>query len=58
MLIYPKTDTFAQPLAVFEFLPFTDPSKLRLWVLPFCLELKQLLLPQCAQSKQILQFLN
>ena len=31
---------------------------LRLWVLPFCLELKQLLLPQCAQSKQILQFLN
>lgn len=58
VLIYPKTDTFAQPLAVFEFLPFTDPSKLRLWVLPFCLELKQLLLPQCAQSKQILQFLN
>ena len=42
--IYPKTDTFHQALPVFEFL---KSSGLRLWVLPFCLKNKRLLLPPC-----------
>ncbi|WP_445612120.1 McrC family protein [Hafnia alvei] len=42
VLIYPKTDCFNQPLPVFEF-----PNGLRLWVLPFCLRDKHLLLPPC-----------
>ena len=42
VLIYPKTDRFDQPLPVFEF-----PNGLRLWVLPFCLKDKYLLLPPC-----------
>jgi len=44
VLIYPKTDAFSQPLPVFEFPKNTG---LRLWVLPFCLRDKRLLLPQC-----------
>ena len=39
-LIYPKTDNFKEPLKVFEF----SEKKLRLWVLPFCLDEKKLLL--------------
>ena len=42
-LIYPKTDAFRQALPVFEF----QPPGLRLWVLPFCLEHQQLILPDC-----------
>lgn len=42
VLIYPKTDAFAQPLPVFEF-PKAD--RMRLWVLPFCLTKRQLMLP-------------
>ena len=42
VLIYPKTDTFKQALPVFKF----QSSGLRLWVLPFCLESKRLLLPE------------
>ena len=42
MLIYPKTDAFNQPLPVFE---FPKSRGLRLWVLPFCLRDKRLLLP-------------
>jgi len=42
VLIYPKTATFDQPLPVFEF-PKID--GLRLWVLPFCLRSRRLLLP-------------
>lgn len=42
VLIYPKTDRFDQPLPVFAF-----PNGLRLWVLPFCLREKHLLLPPC-----------
>ncbi|HHY0362566.1 TPA: McrC family protein [Vibrio cholerae] len=44
VLIYPKTDTFSEALPVFE---FPKSSELRLWVLPFCLQTKQLLLPTC-----------
>jgi 5-methylcytosine-specific restriction enzyme subunit McrC len=43
VLIYPRTATFAQPLPVFEF-PKID--GLRLWVLPFCLRSRRLLLPE------------
>lgn len=42
VLIYPKTDTFTEPLPVFDF-PKT--SGMRLWVLPFCLKARQLKLP-------------
>jgi len=44
VLIYPKTDAFAVPLPVFD---FSKTSGMRLWVLPFCLEGKQVLLPEC-----------
>jgi 5-methylcytosine-specific restriction enzyme subunit McrC len=42
VLIYPKTDTFPTPLPVFE---FPNTKNLRLWVLPFCLNTRRLLLP-------------
>lgn len=44
VLIYPKTDTFNEALPVFE---FPKSSGLRLWVLPFCLREKLLVLPTC-----------
>ncbi len=44
VLIYPKTDAFDKALPVFVF-PKAD--GLRLWVLPFCLRDKSLLLPLC-----------
>lgn len=44
VLIYPKTDSFHEALPVFE---FPKSSGLRLWVLPFCLRDKRLLLPAC-----------
>ena len=44
VLIYPKTDTFSQALPVFE---FPKSRGLRLWVLPFCLSNRRLLLPPC-----------
>ncbi len=42
VLIYPRTDAFADPLPVFDF-PKT--SGMRLWVLPFCLKERRLKLP-------------
>ncbi len=42
VLIYPKTETFDRPLPVFEF-PKT--SGLSLWVLPFCLKSRTLIVP-------------
>ena len=53
VLIYPKTDTFNKPLPVFE---FPKSPQLRLWVLPFCLKYKQLLLPPCGSLDKV--FLN
>jgi len=44
VLIYPKTRDFDHALKVFEF-PMSE--NLRLWVLPFCLERKHLVLPTC-----------
>lgn len=43
VLIYPKTETFKQALPVFKF----QSSGLRLWVLPFCLKTRKLILPTC-----------
>jgi 5-methylcytosine-specific restriction enzyme subunit McrC len=42
VLIYPRTAAFDSPLPVFE---FPKPDGLRLWVLPFCLKSRQLLVP-------------
>jgi 5-methylcytosine-specific restriction enzyme subunit McrC len=42
VLVYPKTDHFAEPLPVFE---FPKANGLRLWVLPFCLKSRKLHLP-------------
>ena len=44
VLIYPKTDAFTEPLPVFD---FPKAIGLRLWVLPFCLKARTLLLPEC-----------
>lgn len=44
VLIYPKTDAFDKALPTFN---FPKSSGLRLWVLPFCLREKRLLLPPC-----------
>lgn len=45
VLIYPKTDSFDLALPVFDFL---KTSGLRLWVLPFCLNSRTLLVPTSA----------
>ena len=45
VLIYPKTAAFDQPLPVFEFPKRTG---LRLWVLPFCLTTRRLMVPDGA----------
>jgi 5-methylcytosine-specific restriction enzyme subunit McrC len=42
VLIYPKTDNFSDPLPVFA---FPKSVGLRLWVLPFCLMSRKLILP-------------
>lgn len=44
VLIYPKTDALNKALPVFE---FPKSSGLRLWVLPFCLRRRELILPAC-----------
>lgn len=44
VLIYPKTDAFSEALPLFE---FPKAAGLRLWVLPYCLAAKRLLLPAC-----------
>ena len=46
VLIYPKTDDFMMPLAPFH---FPQQPGMRLWVLPFCLRTKTLLLPDDEQ---------
>lgn len=46
VLIYPKTDAFTLPLPVFD---FPKAAGMRLWVLPFCLEKRQLMLPASPQ---------
>lgn len=51
VLIYPKTDAFNKALPVFE---FPKSPGLRLWVLPFCLKDKKLLLPACCSLDEFL----
>lgn len=51
VLIYPKTDIFNRALPVFE---FPKSKGLRLWVLPFCLQSRQLLLPPCGSLDKFL----
>nr|WP_315445347.1 McrC family protein [uncultured Pseudomonas sp.] len=51
VLIYPWTDSFAEPLPVFD---FTSSDDLKLWVLPFCIESKKLLLPEQSPLEQCL----
>lgn len=51
VLIYPETDTFKQALPVFKF----QSSGLRLWVLPFCLQSKRLLLPEDGSECELLK---
>lgn len=46
VLIYPKTDAFADPLPVFC---FPKAVGMRLWVLPFCLRERRLKLPTSSQ---------
>lgn len=47
VLIYPKTELFEKALPVFEFLGTQqNQTKLKLWVLPFCLETRKLWLPE------------
>jgi len=46
VLVYPKTDAFPGPRPVFD---FPKSEGLRLWVLPFCLETRRLLLPSSGQ---------
>ncbi|MCF8162360.1 MAG: McrC family protein [Polynucleobacter sp.] len=44
VLIYPRTDAFDEALPVFD---FPKSSGLRLWVLPYCLKERTLILPPC-----------
>lgn len=50
VLIYPKTDAFAEPLPHFD---FPKAIGMRLWVLPFCLEGRCLKLPDSQSLKDI-----
>lgn len=52
VLIYPRTESFSEPLPVFEF-PIS--RGLRLWVLPFCLRKRTVLLPPCGGLSHLLQ---
>ena len=42
VLIYPKTDKLSEPLPVFD---FPKAPEMRLWVLPFCLNKRHLMVP-------------
>jgi 5-methylcytosine-specific restriction enzyme subunit McrC len=50
VLIYPKTDAFEAPLSVFS---FPQHNELRLWVLPFCLTTRRLILPKELQFLEL-----
>ena len=50
VLIYPKTDTFFEPLPVFN---FSKTDNLKLWVLPFCITSKKLTLPESGKIKSL-----
>lgn len=50
VLVYPKTDEFAEPLEIFS---FPQASDLRLWVLPFCLDTRKLLMPSGCSLERV-----
>jgi 5-methylcytosine-specific restriction enzyme subunit McrC len=50
VLIYPKTATFSYPLEPFI---FTNNDQMTLWVLPFCLKTRQLIVPETAQFRSV-----
>lgn len=50
VLIYPKTDTFSRPLEPFI---FTNNDQMTLWVLPFCLKTRRLVVPETAQFRSV-----
>jgi 5-methylcytosine-specific restriction enzyme subunit McrC len=52
VLIYPKTDAFTQPLPVFD---FPKAIGMRLWVLPFCIKRRELLLPEAPELRSVFQ---
>lgn len=52
VLVYPKTDAFTEPLPVFE---FPKANGMRLWVLPFCLQRRKVLLPTSSNLQAVLQ---
>ena len=51
ILVFPKTDVFNKPLQVFN---FTDTGNYRLWVLPFCLMSRKLIIPNEVSYASIL----
>jgi 5-methylcytosine-specific restriction enzyme subunit McrC len=50
VLIYPKTDAFAEPLPAFD---FPKSAGMRLWVLPFCIKERRLKLPVSQQLQSV-----
>ena len=54
VLIYPKTNEFSAPLAPFEF-P-AQQKELTLWVVPFCLEKKQLIFDGTQDACRVLRY--
>ena len=52
VLIYPLTDSFTKPLHHFEY-AIQGESKLRLWVLPFCLDKRKLSIPDDASFRNL-----
>lgn len=51
ILIYPKTSKFQQPVSCFE---YSASPRLRLWVVPFCLDTKQLVTVDAPELHHIL----
>ncbi|CAI8793400.1 hypothetical protein EMIT0347P_20011 [Pseudomonas sp. IT-347P] len=60
-MIYPWTESFTQPLPVFD---FTSSKELKLWVVPFCIKSRKLLLPEtsplgrCLYGSETREFLE
>lgn len=50
VLVYPKTDSLDEPLPVFR---FSQTNDLRLWVLPFCLKNKRLMIPESSDFNDL-----
>jgi 5-methylcytosine-specific restriction enzyme subunit McrC len=55
VLIYPKTDSFTEPLSSFY---FPDQPDMRMWVLPFCVDGQHVLLPTDAKLRMFFEEAN